>query len=164
MKFIKKLTTCVAVSTILLVQPVVAEESELVSKVQTCSKISDSQARLNCFDKLTDSRGVTENIADAPSSLTEEQIDDFAKDHVQKSKEDLAKEINSITLVISKLTKSVRGQWKITFENGQRWQQQDASRIKLKQGNRVILTKGALGSVYMQKENTNKRIKVKRLK
>lgn len=164
MNIFKTITACLAVSTISLLQPVAAEENELVNKVQTCSRISESQARLNCFDKLTDSSALTENIATMPSSLSEEQIDDFAKDHLKKSEEQRANEINTITLVISELSKSVRGKWKITFENGQKWQQHDASRITLKQGDQVVLTKGALGSVYMQKENSKKRIKVKRLK
>ena len=37
-------------------------------------------------------------------------------------------------------------------------------RLRLKEGDLVVITKGALGAVYLQKENTNKRIKVKRLK
>ncbi|MFT5003340.1 MAG: hypothetical protein ACI952_001693, partial [Flavobacteriales bacterium] len=36
--------------------------------------------------------------------------------------------------------------------------------LRLTQGDLVVITKGALGAVYLQKENTNKRIKVKRLK
>ena len=36
--------------------------------------------------------------------------------------------------------------------------------LRLKEGIKVTFTKGALGSVYLQKENSNKRIKVKRVK
>jgi hypothetical protein len=83
---------------------------------------------------------------------------------VKKTAEEKAKEIDSITLTISQLSKSPYGQWKITFDNGQRWQQKDNHKLSLKTGQRVILTKGAISSVFLQKENSTKRIKVKRLK
>ena len=98
------------------------------------------------------------------TGLTAEQVDSFSKEQVKKTAEESAKEIDSITLTISKLSKSPYGEWRITFENGQRWQQKDNYKLSLKTGQRVILTKGSLSSVYLQKENTTKRIKVKRLK
>ena len=98
------------------------------------------------------------------STFTATQVDSFSKEQVTKTAEEKAKEIDSIVLTISKLKKVGRGQWKITFSNGQQWLQKDTTKLKLKVDEEVTLSKGALSSVFLQKENTNKRMKVKRLK
>jgi len=169
MKTINKLIMCVVASSLLLVNVVSADEADLSSKLYACSQINESQARLSCFDSLNHKNPAVIAVVKKPmtsgkSVVTEQEIADFAKDHVQKTEEELANEIKTIELTISKLSKTVRGQWKIIFENGQKWQQKDTTRITLTEGIRVTLTKGAFGSVFMKKEDSNKRIKVKRLK
>ncbi len=163
MSNITKLTYFAVVTSLLLSQTVLAKEESLSDSIQACVKISQDTARLTCFDQLTSKRSST-SVAPEITQLTVEQVDSFSKEQVKKTSEELANEINSITLTISKLSKTLYGQWKITFENGQKWQQKDKYKLSLKTGQRVILTKGALSSVFLQKENTNKRIKVKRLK
>jgi len=159
MKDMKMLALYSVVSCLFLTQAVSAKEPSLTAKVQSCSKIIQDTARLSCFDQLSKKQP---KIVQA--GLTTQEIDLFAKEHVKKTDEELAKEINSITLIISKVSKTLRGELKITFSNGQKWQQKDGKKMKLKVGEQVSLHKGALGSVYLQKENGNKRIKVKRLK
>ena len=95
--------------------------------------------------------------------MTAEQVDSFSKGQVKKTSEEFANEINYIALTISQLRKTPYGRWKITFENGQKWQQKDNYKLRLETGQRVVLTKGAISSVLLQKENTKKRIKVKGL-
>ena len=121
---VKNLLTCTALISGLAL-PIIsqAKVSILPAEINTCSQISKDQARLTCFDALTQSKTLSvETVSKSVSSekvpLTAQQLDDFAKEHVEKSKEELAKEINSITLTISKLSKTVRGKWKIIFENG----------------------------------------------
>jgi len=167
MIIINKLALVAIVSSLTFAQTVTAETVDLVSKVKACSQISDNKSRLTCFDALSNASRTVETSKPIPtvnSSVSEQAIDEFAKSHVQKTEEEEAKEVTTITLTISKLSKTVRDQWKISFVNGQKWQQKDSTRLKLTEGARVILTKGALGAVYLQKENSNKRIKVKRLK
>jgi len=159
MKSIEKLFFCALVGCLLLSKPVFAEQTDLAVKVKSCSKINDSQARLSCFDELSNKPSKT-----VQAELTTQQEDAFAKGHVKKTDEELAKEINSITLTISKVSKALRGELKITFSNGQKWLQKDGHKMKLKVGETVTLQKGALGSVYLKKANSKKRIKVKRLK
>ena len=158
-----KLATCVVVFSCLLTKSVLAKETELAGQVQACGQISDSTARLACFDQLTTKQSSTRENP-ATIQLTAQQVDTFAKEHVEKTADEKANEILSISLTIRKLEKDVRGKWKISFDNGQKWQQKDTTKLKLKQGDKVILTKGALSSVFLRKENTNKRMKVKRLK
>jgi hypothetical protein len=162
MKNRAKITYYAIVTSLFISQTVQAKETELIDKVQACSQMRQDTARLACFDQLT---YISNSTKLAPTTaLTASQVDDFSKGHVKKTAEEVAKEINSITLTISTLSKTVRGQWKLIFENGQKWQQKDTGKLRLKQGDLVVITKGALGAVYLQKENTNKRIKVKRLK
>ena len=155
--------TYFAVVTSLLSQTAIAEEKSLSDRVQACIKITQDTARLACFDQLI-SKASAKKAEAQITGLTAKQVDAFSKEQVKKTAEEKAKEIDSITLTISDLSKSPYGQWKITFENGQRWQQKDNYKLSLKTGQRVILTKGAISSVFLQKENGTKRIKVKRLK
>ena len=159
MKNKTKLAYYAIVTSLLMSQTVWAKEVELDDKVKACGNIVQDAARLVCFDQLTDIASSTKIVA-----LTVIQVDEFSKSHIKKTDEEIAKEINSITLTISALSKTVHGQWKLTFKNGQKWLQKDSGRLRLKEGDLVVITKGALGAVYLQKENTNKRIKVKRLK
>ncbi len=150
---------CSVVSCLLLPQAVSAKETSLTEKIQFCSEINKDKKRLSCFDQLSKKQPEVAKVG-----LTTQEVDSFAKEHVKKTEEELAKEINSISLTISKVSKTLRGELKITFSNGQKWQQKDSIRMKLKIGEKVSLHKGAFGSVYLQKESGNKRIKVKRLK
>lgn len=167
---VTKLASYALVISLCMAQTALAKEAELADKVFACSQLSENQPRLSCFDALTSSnRSIVETaskpVATEQSSPSNEQkIDAFGKEHVKKSTAELTKEINAITLTVSELTKTVRGKWKITFENGQQWQQKDTTTLKLQQGDQVTLTKGAFSSIFLQKEHTNRRIKVKRLK
>ena len=163
MKNRKKLLYYVIATSLLISQTVLAKGVALGDKVEVCSKISQDTARLVCFDQLTQVNNSPELVPQI-TAMTAAQVDDFSKSHVKKTDEEKAKEILSISLTISKLEKTVRGQWRLTFKNGQKWQQKDTAKLRLTQGDLVVITKGALGAVYLQKENTNKRIKVKRLK
>jgi hypothetical protein len=89
-------------------------------------------------------------------------IDKFSNESLIKTQAE--KGPDSITATISNLKKLLRGQWVIYFENGQKWQQKDIATVKLKVGDSVRLKKGSMGAVYLFKENSNRKIRVKRLK
>jgi len=147
----------------LFTQAVFANKDTLTDKILACSQVSDNKNRLTCFDALTNKDDVLIAVTSEPK-LTKKQIDSFSKGHIKKTNEELAKEINTITLTISELSKNLYGKWNITFGNEQKWQQKDGITLNLKVGQRVVLTKGAFSAIYLQKENTNKRIQVKRLR
>lgn len=155
---------------IALMQAVCAQTSsqqsiKLSTQLQLCSDISDRDSRLLCFDELALNLINTDNSpSKVKKEITSQEADDFAKEQLKKSDEEREKEINSVTFTISALSKNPYGKWYINFENGQKWQQKDNNKLSLKVGQRVVLTKGALSAIYLQKENTKKRIKVKRLK
>lgn len=168
MNFIVKLACCTIVTIFWLVTPVLAKQLSLSERVKVCSELTSDQARLSCFDQLTTkSSQVTKSVPQSvqqPTQLSAQQVDAFAKEQVKLSKTEQAKELTSISATIDKLTKTVHGQWKITFANGQKWLQKGNTRLSLKVGQRVVITKGALGAIYLKKDNSNTRIKVKRLK
>jgi len=163
-------------------QVMAAERSGLNKSLHQCAKFVVDSQRLACFDRLiapfetntvkrsTETVVATKTVKMAAKTLKKspavnsQAIDDFAKEHLDKTLEQEAEEINSITLTISNIKKLLRGNLQITFQNGQQWQQKDSTRMRLKQGEEVVLVKGALGTFYLKKMATHKRIRVKRLK
>jgi len=148
---------------------------DLTKSIQKCSEISSNQQRLSCFDQLAEplinsSAASTANVVEKITPIvvvkTEQAkaIDDFAKEHIEKTDKQKTEEIQSIELTISELKKLIRGEWVITFENGQKWQQKDSTHLKLAVGGKVILAKGTFSAIYLKKVGSNKRMKVKRLK
>ena len=179
-----KLTNVILMVCLLTSQEAFAKNATILEKIMACTPIKEAKKRLHCFDQLSSvvsstmaveqhtveqvelqtANAAAQKNEKAGIALTTKQIDDFSKDSIKKTPDQLAAEINTITMTISKLTKSIRGQWQIFFANGQQWQQKDNVRIRLKEGDKIELVKGALGSIFLKKYNTNKRIKVKRLK
>ncbi|GAA0812669.1 hypothetical protein KO495_09140 [Colwellia sp. D2M02] len=161
------------------------EHADITEEVKRCAGENDNTKRLSCFDALsqsvkstpvilapaavgksststvtTDTQVAEKNTA--PIVLTQHEKEEaFAKSEEAASNEP---EITSITLTIASLKKMLRGEWKITFTNGQVWKQKGSERLSLKAGQEVQLSKGALSAYYLQKLDSNKRIQVKRLK
>lgn len=146
--------------------------SDLENGLSGCFKISKDNKRLACFDKLAQKHVAISNpvkesnesvskIAQIKSKETK-KIDNFSKQHLKKTQKE--KGPDSIMATISKVSKLIRGQWVVYLENGQKWQQKDSEKIKLKVGDSVRLKKGTMGVVYLYKEGSHRSIKVKRLK
>lgn len=155
-----------------LISPVsyARNDTDLLLNLTLCSIISSDDARLICFDKLTPNRAKQSIVASTvvvPStvdskSAEQKQVDDFAKAHLKKTKDKEAP--SSIVATVSKVEQLLRGQWVVYLENGQKWQQTDTTNIKLNVGSKVRLNKAAMGAIYLYKEGSHRRIKVKRLK
>ena len=62
------------------------------------------------------------------------------------------------------MQKTPYGKLIITLETGQVWRQTNSTSLRLKPGQEVYVEEGALGSYFLGKESSNKRIRVKRLK
>lgn len=140
---------------------------KLTDELSNCVKILDNSKRLTCFDTFAKQTITQQSInikvqSETVNTIKAQQIDDFAKDDLKKSKEEQGPD--SIIAIISKTKKLIRGQWVIDLQNGQKWQQMDSVKIKLEIGEKIRLKKGSLGSVYLYKEESNRGIRVKRLK
>lgn len=146
--------------------------NDLAYNLSICSKVVKDQQRLVCFDKLALSKAnvsVVVSVAHKPviaavptKSKEAQQIENFSKQHVKKTPEEQGPD--SITATISNAKQLLRGQWVIYLENGQKWQQTDSAKIKLKIGNGIRLKKGSMGAVYLFKDGSHRSIRVKRLK
>ena len=73
-------------------------------------------------------------------------------------------QIDRIQAKVSKLSKSVYGQYIITLDNQQVWRQTDKTRMKLSKGQSIDIERGFMGSFFMGTEQVNKRIRVQRVK
>jgi hypothetical protein len=160
-----------------------ASAFNIEASLSNCAKISKNEDRLACFDLLSNKfkilpidkktapkvmantknkKHVQEKVIIARNKET--TIEAFGASHL-KNKHTESKETQSIVLTISKIKKNAHKELIISFENGQVWQQKDSSYFKIEAGNKVQLTKGALGSIYLKKTGDSKRrIRVKRIK
>lgn len=146
--------------------------NSLVDGLSNCLNISNDGQRLVCFDQLAQNNVVALNsikMSDKSVSKIEQvkleeakKIDDFSKEDLKKTEEE--KGPDSITATISNVKQLIRGQWVVYLESGQKWQQQDTAKIKLKVGDNIRLQKGSMGAVYLFKEGSHRNIRVKRLK
>lgn len=148
------------------------ENFELADYLSSCTQIENNEQRLLCFDKLAQNSVVHSNaikvtneavakVARVKSEKTK-QVDNFSKDDLKKTSEEQGPE--SITATISQAKQLIRGQWVLHLENEQKWQQLGSTKINLKAGDSIRLKKGSLGAVYLNKEGSHRRIRVKRLK
>ncbi|TPH15692.1 hypothetical protein [Litorilituus lipolyticus] len=167
-----------------------ADEQKLATSVKQCAQELDNFARLNCFDRLASQLKVSAKQAPkkhiqpakpeeiiAPVSKPKPVVkseasatkpirneDNFAKAHLEKTAEEKAEEVTEITATVTKVTKLMRGQLKIALDNGQVWQQKDSGKLRLEEGQEILLETGALNAIYLKKVDENKRIRVRRVK
>ncbi|WP_440875063.1 hypothetical protein [Thalassotalea sp. PLHSN55] len=152
-----------------LVAPVMA--SSLSSQLSACVKISDGKERLACFDQAMATTktvaAIPEKKATPPVNVAAEpaetkpltKAENFGQEHKQVSQG-----LDQLELTIASIKKNSYGQYRLVSENNQVWQQKDSSHLKLRVGDKVIIKRGALSSFYLKKPESNRSIKVKRIK
>lgn len=148
---------------------VASDNTDLSDRLIQCGKFSLADNRLACFDALLAKGLIAETSVDEvsmevvqPQAVQSNEVDNFAKEHLKATAE--GKGLDSISSSITKLKQLIRGQWLINLENGQQWQQKDSVKVKLTVGDIVRMEKGAMGAVYLYKEDSHRNIRVKRLK
>jgi hypothetical protein len=94
------------------------------------------------------------------ANSVKQQQASFGKEGI-KHPEDIIKQLK---VKVIKIQKAPYGELIITVENGQVWRQTDGMRFKLSTDEMIIIERGALGSFFIGKENTNRRIRAKRVK
>jgi hypothetical protein len=140
-----------------------------------CSQESDSLKRLLCFDQLVESivqsespQIITEIIpveaTDSPMPVIQSETDEPQIRENFGLPERPLDTPDKIYGTVAKVKKNTFGKHTITFADGQVWKQTDSSRLRLKVGDQIFVEKGALGSHFLGKENTNTRMRVKRVK
>lgn len=176
------------VSILLIGISVVAKADDLTA-IKACAQIEDSLKRLVCYDQaaaaLVDKKSTKKaattavttkkaspalkqptEVVNTPVTEKSSKKEQFGIEHVknqQKTKEQESEE-QDVTFIVKSLDKSIRKRWIIAFENGQVWKQNDTEYINLSVGDTVHLSKGLFGAIYLKKDGSNRRIKVRRQK
>lgn len=157
-----------------------SDDQPLSQVLKNCAQQQDSLVRLRCFDNVVEKLILAEKSIIAPSNKLQppqvsikaippivktstKTVDLFAKNHLAETAKDKAKKVNEITATITQAKKMLRGQWEVSLNNGQKWQQKDTVYLKLTSGDEVILEEGALGAFYLKKLTSNRRIRVRRI-
>ena len=154
-----------------------------------CIASSDEAIRLACFDKEArkflehyQSKNQLNRVRVAPKKLdkTEQKQTNILKSlgegatkaekndlHLAQDFAPLKKEnrklLTSLLVVLVAIDKTKNGKWILTTSGQQVWRQTDNQRINLKEGQKVQISKGSLGSFFLKTETQNKRIRVKRI-
>jgi hypothetical protein len=135
--------------------------SELRQAVTACSTVKDPTERLACFDKLTPG-GAPPAVATAPVRApqspappavatapvrTPESPEDFGLSGVQITPR--REQIQVITAQILVMGRAANGRVRLSLDNGQSWEIEDAPDQLLAAGNSVTIQRASLGSYLM---------------
>ncbi|WP_341502403.1 hypothetical protein [Gallaecimonas sp. GXIMD4217] len=126
------------------------QATTLESKLQECAQRPDNQLRLACYDTLAEQAREEAPTAEQRFGLEHKQTQQGAAE--------------SLTALVADAKRNAYGKLSIRLDNGQLWKQTDGGRFSLEAGDKVVLDKGALGSVFLSKAGETRRIKVKRIK
>jgi hypothetical protein len=94
------------------------------------------------------------------ANSVKQQQASFGKEAVKRPED----RIKQLKAKVVKIQKAPYGELIITVENGQVWRQTDSTRFRLSKDEMVIIERGVLGSFFIGKENSNQRIRAKRVK
>ena len=167
----------VLVATSMLMMPVSA--ADFVSSFKQCAAEKDSLNRLLCYDKLAkvlNHQQVDVELPDVPVATSKSPStvstartlepasteDEFGAKHLNKEKQEA---VTQVSYVIKSIDKTIRGLYRFTFENGQKWEQQDNDvKTRFKVGETVIIKRGVFDAFYLKRPSSNRTIRVKRIK
>ena len=164
-----KLTTIITVFTCLF-SPL--SFASILEEGEKCTEIKSNKLRLSCFDQLFAKNSArlqqetrTKAQLEAQAKAAAEHALEVKATNEQtfglKKKTDTEQKLH---LIVATVDATPYGNLKLKFKNGQVWKQTDSTRLRLKSGDAVIISRGAFGSFNLKKVTSNKKIKVKRIK
>jgi hypothetical protein len=149
--------------TVLIVFSIDSYGETLSNKLEQCAKVQDDLSRLSCFDRLSLTAKYIVEIKEPPTQSQKESR--FGGDIVEKKKRQKnGYNLEKVIYTVAKIKKSIRKKLTIYFENGQVWKQYDTITFRLNKEDKVEISTGMLGSFFLKKINTNRAIRVKRIK
>ena len=149
--------------TILLVCSTSSYAETLSDKLKQCVEIKDDLSRLSCFDRLSLTSKNTAKIIEPPTQSQKESR--FGGDKIEKKKrQESGYNLEKVVYTVAKIKKSITKKLTIYFENGQVGKQNDTIKFRLKKEDKVEISAGMLGSFFLKKINSNRAIRVKRIK
>lgn len=97
-----------------------------------------------------------------PAQRQESLIDRFGAEDLEQAVP--SDELSRIDTVIDSVTENSRDIRTFILANGQVWRETETSRLRLKAGMSIFIEKGAFSAHYLGKEESNRRVRVKRVK
>lgn len=152
----------------------------LAEAVEKCRVVSNSLKRLVCYDQLAqraqnlEDSDLAEFYAERPlvapvpgesrpntsaPSRSAPRNNFGLEDRESQQKKDEASEMSA---VVGTVEEDPYGKLIVTLADGQIWRQTDSEVFKLRSGDSVTISRGLLGSFYLQKDGLNRRMRVKR--
>mgnify|MGYP000008779414 CR=1 FL=1 len=147
--------------------------ADVASELAVCAQTKDSLARLVCYDKLAErsagnkaqleNKQKVKDVAPVAAKKALSKEESFGGKHLKKKES--SEVLKELEAKVKTLTKTLRGALKLTLENGQVWQQVDTNVApKISAGDSIVVRRGALSSFYLKKADSNRTIRVKRIK
>lgn len=141
-----------------------AYAADFTADFQKCRQLPSDSQRLQCYDQLpmpmVAAPSAPSTPVPAPVVAAVPANQDPAKFGQKISVDEQGPA--QLELTISALTLDAYNKYKLIMSNGQVWKQTEAGAMQLKAGDVCIISKGALGSFYLQKKGSAKKIRVKR--
>ena len=153
-----------------------AKADDLNLSLIACRAKVDNMERLRCYDELssrltnTASEAKIASIdkpvpppASPPSDVTITTPPSLERFGLPDKPAPIA-EVQAVNATVAEVDLDPYKKLIMTMDTGQIWQQIDGSRIRVREGDKVVLERGALGSFLLGLQGQNKRIRVKRIK
>ncbi len=140
--------------------------ADFTADFQKCRQLASDSQRLQCYDQLqlpvaAEHKAQPLAVAAATAVVSAVPASQDPNKFGQKISID-EQGPAQLELTISALTLDAYNKYKLIMSNGQVWKQTESGAMQLKAGDVCIISKGALGSFYLQKKGSSKKIRVKR--
>lgn len=156
-----------------------------------CVNIKDDDERLACYDRLfqqtmeqEEQKQVSSESDNQVVAATEEPlkaierpynetplvvegeqaaIDSFGAENLSR-KEDNSDELSELSTVVASVSEGPRGKRTFVLANGQVWAEDENSRVQVKEGTQIVISKGVFSAYYLKRTGTNRSVRVSRKK
>jgi len=120
--------------------------------------------RAACYDNVVD-RLAEETATPEPDRPSQEELFGKNADDVRRAVGQASGEqrIEKLEATVSTLYDIAPGRVVMTLENGQTWQQSGASRLRLSQGDAIIIEAASMGSFMLHKVGSARSMRVRRI-
>jgi len=159
---------------------------ETAAQVRVCQAIEKNELRLVCYDDLfaqkdvktvdallpskTALAGVVSTNSQAPNNVPavqakidmEEAKANFGAERLERNQ--TQNPISELSASVISLKEDARGRRTFTLENGQAWKEGESSRLRITEGTQVVIKKGVFSAYYLKRDDSNRTVRVSRVK
>ena len=163
---------------------------ETAAQVRVCQAIEKNELRLVCYDDLFAQKdvktvdallpsntqektalvGVVSTNSQAPNNVPavqakidmEEAKANFGAERLERNQ--TQNPISELSASVISLKEDARGRRTFTLENGQAWKEGESSRLRITEGTQVVIKKGVFSAYYLKRDDSNRTVRVSRVK